>query len=67
LNSQSGKKCSIRDFKKEAVERVKTLDTILEENTLHEAKIYIEVRKTFLESIQEVKNLNVDEVKRKLQ
>jgi hypothetical protein len=64
LNYQSGWKCSIQDFKKEAVKRVKTLDTILAQNTLHEAKIYNEVRKTFLECIQEVRNVNVDEVER---
>jgi tRNA uridine 5-carbamoylmethylation protein Kti12 len=64
LTSQSGKKCSIRDFKKKAVKRVKTLDTILEENTLFKVKIYIEVRKTFIEFIQEVRNVNLDEVER---
>jgi hypothetical protein len=63
LTSQSGRKCSIRDFKKEVFKRVKTLDTILKENTLFEAKSK-KVCKTFLECIQEVRNLNVDEVER---
>ncbi|KAM0680191.1 hypothetical protein GINT2_001575 [Glugoides intestinalis] len=56
LTTQSGRKCSIRDFKKEAVKRVKTIDIILEENTLFEAKVYNEVRKTFLECNQEMAN-----------
>jgi hypothetical protein len=64
LTTQYDLKYSIRDFKKEAYKRVKILDTILEEKTLHEAKIYNEVRKTFLECIQEVRNSNVDEVER---
>ena len=64
LTSQSGRKCSARDFKREFVKRVKTLDVILEENTLHEAKIYNEVRKTFLECIKEVANVEVDQAER---
>ena len=64
LTSQSGKRCSAREFKNEAVKRVKTLDIILEENTLFEAKVYNEARKTYLECIQEVASLEVDEVER---
>lgn len=64
LTSQSGKRCTNRDFKNEAVKRVKTLEVILEENTLHEAKIYNEVKKTFTESIREVSNLGVDKAER---
>ena len=51
LTTQTGRKHYIREFKREAVKRVKTLDIILEENTSFEAKIYNEVRKTFLECI----------------
>jgi len=64
LTTQSGRKCSIREFKKEAVKRVKTLDVIFEENTLFEAKIHNEVRKTFLECIREVANVEVNKVER---
>lgn len=64
LITTSGKKCTARDFKKETVKRVKTLDVIFEENTLFEAKVYNEVKKTFLECIQEVKNLEIDKVER---
>jgi len=64
LTTQSGRKCTIRDFKKETVKRVKTLDVILEENTLFEAKVYNEARKTFLECIQEVASVEVDKVER---
>ena len=64
LTTQSGKKCTIRDYKKAAVKRVKTLDVILEENTLFEAKIYNEVRIIFLECIQEVASIDVDKAER---
>ena len=64
LTTQSGKKCSSRDFKKETVKRAKTLDVIWEENTLFEAKVYNEAKKTFLECIREVASVEVDEVER---
>lgn len=64
LTTQSGRKCSIREFKNEAVKRVKTLDIILEENTLFEAKVYNEVRKTFLECIREVASVEVDKTEK---
>ena len=64
LTILSGRKCTAREFKKEAVKRVKTIDVILEENTLHEAKVYNEVRRTFLEAIQEVASVEVDKVER---
>jgi len=64
LTTQSGRKCSTREFKKETVKRVKTLDVILEENTLFEAKVYNEARKTFLECIQEVASVDVDQAER---
>ena len=62
--TQAGRKCSLREFKKEAVKRIKTIDTILEENTLFESKIYNQVRKTFLECNREIANLEVEEVER---
>jgi hypothetical protein len=43
---------------------LKILDAILEDNTLHEAKVYNEVRKTFFECIKEARNVNIDEVER---
>jgi len=64
LTSTSGRKCSARDFKKEAVKRVKTLDIILEENTLYEAKIYNETKRSYLECIQEITGIEVDKVER---
>ena len=64
MTSQSGRRCSAREFKNEAVKRVKMLDVILEENTLFEAKIYNEARKTYLECIHVVSSLEVDKVER---
>lgn len=64
LTSQSGKRCTVREFKKESTKRVKTLDVIFEENTLFEAKVYNEVKKNFLEYKKEVMNLDLDKVDR---
>ena len=59
LTTKSGSKCSAQEFKNEAVKRVKTLDIILEENTLFEAKVYSEARKPFIECIQKSTSIDV--------
>lgn len=64
LITKSGRKYSAREFKHEAVKRVKTLDVIFEENTLNEAKVYNEVKKNYLECIQEEASIEVDKVER---
>ena len=40
LTTTTGRKCSIREFKREASKRLKTIETLFEEKTLNEAKIY---------------------------
>ena len=64
LTTESGRRCSAREFKNEAVKRVKTLDVIFEEKTLLEAKVYNNAKKIFSECIQEVSSVEVDKAER---
>ena len=45
--SSSGYTCSRRKFAEESTKRVKTVDTYIEENTLHEAKVYLKVKQKY--------------------
>jgi hypothetical protein len=47
ITSNGGTLCSRKKFVEESAKRVKTIDEHFEENTLHEAKVYLEVRKKF--------------------
>ena len=64
LVTQTGKRCTNREFKKDSAKRVKSVGTVLEENTLHEAKVCNEVRKIYLDCLEQVKEADVDKVER---
>jgi len=51
LMTTSERKCSIREFKNEAIKRLKTIETFFEEKTLHEAKTYNQVREVYASKI----------------
>ena len=64
LTSQSGKRCTAREFKKESTKRVKSLDTVFDEKSLYEAKIFNDVKTVYLKCIQEGANIDVDKAER---
>ena len=64
LINMAGRKCTIREFNKESVKRVKTDGIILEENSLLETKIYTDVKAAFLGCIREASNKEIEEVDR---
>ena len=64
MTIQLDRKCVASKFKNKASRRSKTINIILEENTLFEPNVYNEAKKTFLKSIHEVSNIKVDQVER---
>ncbi|KAI4293525.1 hypothetical protein PAPHI01_2799, partial [Pancytospora philotis] len=48
----AGRPCTRRKYREESAKRVKTVDVILDENTVHQAKLYLEVKQEFLVRVQ---------------
>ncbi|KAI5179477.1 hypothetical protein PAEPH01_2657, partial [Pancytospora epiphaga] len=64
ITSNSGARCSRKRFAEESTKRVKTLDEHLDERTLHEAKVYLEIKQRYFILRQGLREGEIDEAKR---
>ncbi|KAM0680710.1 hypothetical protein GINT2_000981 [Glugoides intestinalis] len=59
--TENGNRCSIRNFDAEAAKRRKTREEVFEENTICEAKLFLQVRERFLSKIKSISERKIEE------
>jgi len=57
----TGRPCTLKDFSPQEAKRRKTVESMFEENTLYEAKLYNHVKDMFLAAVKERSKTPVDE------
>ncbi|KAI5170113.1 hypothetical protein PAEPH01_1256 [Pancytospora epiphaga] len=63
ITNDAGGKCSRKQFIEESTKRAKRVDTYFEERTLHEAKVYLEIKQKYLVLMQEAGDREIDKPK----
>ena len=63
ITSVAGGQCSRRKFAEESTKRVKTIDTYFEESTLHEAKVYLEIKQKYYVLMRDARDREIDNAK----
>lgn len=61
LTTSTGRRCTARKFQEESVKRRKTIEEVFEENTIREAKLYLELRSKFCQKFAENKKRQITE------
>ncbi|KAM0679792.1 hypothetical protein GINT2_001963 [Glugoides intestinalis] len=59
--TENGNRCSIRNFDVEVAKRRKTREEVFEENTICEAKLFLQVRERFLSKIKSISERKIEE------
>ncbi|KAM0680903.1 hypothetical protein GINT2_000685 [Glugoides intestinalis] len=59
--TENGNRCSIRNFDAEVAKRRKTREEVFEENTIYEAKLFLQVRESFLSKIKSISERKIEE------
>ena len=59
--TENGNYCSIKNFDAEAAKRRKTREEVFEENTICEAKLFLQVRESFLSKIKSISERKIEE------
>ncbi|KAM0680515.1 hypothetical protein GINT2_001203 [Glugoides intestinalis] len=62
--TEKGNRYSIRNFDAEAAKRRKTREEVFEENTICEAKLFLQVRERFLSKIKSISERKIEELVR---
>jgi len=62
ISSQAGLKCSRRKYITESSKRIKTVENLFEDNTLHQAKVITKAREVFRKELASIKLKEVAEV-----
>ncbi|KAI5174136.1 hypothetical protein PAEPH01_2079 [Pancytospora epiphaga] len=63
ITNYAGGKCEQKQFIEKSTKHAKRLDTYFEERTLHEAKVYLEIKQKYLALMQEARDREINKPK----
>ena len=64
LVSDNGRKCTVRDFVGDSTKRLRKAESVVDETTLGDARLYIRVRDVFMRKLKEISTMRVEDVER---
>ncbi|KAF9762040.1 hypothetical protein NGRA_2264, partial [Nosema granulosis] len=64
ITNLAGNKCSQMKFKEESGKRIKTLESMFDDKSLYDSKLYMKVKNSFSSIYKEIKDKNIIDVER---